>query len=68
MPATRAPAQAELRRRAVELFGSKAAAREWLNSEAMALERRKPVDLLKSAEGRRVLSTLLTQLDFGVYI
>ena len=50
------------------LFGSGAEARAWLARPAMALEQRRPIDLLDTADGRRVLSNLLTQLEYGVYV
>ena len=58
----------EIRRQAEQVFGSTADARRWFNRPAMALEQRRPIDLLGTAEGRRVLETLLTQLAYGVYV
>lgn len=58
----------QIRRQAEVVFGSRADAREWLNQPALALSQRRPKELLDTAEGRRVLTTLLTQLEYGVYI
>jgi putative toxin-antitoxin system antitoxin component (TIGR02293 family) len=62
------PSRTAIRKQAELLFGSRAESRAWLSRPAMALEQRRPIDLLDTAEGRRVLSNLLTQLEYGVYV
>jgi putative toxin-antitoxin system antitoxin component (TIGR02293 family) len=57
-----------IQQQAEQVFWSKAQAREWLGRPAMALEQRRPVELLESEDGRQTLATLLTQLDYGVYV
>ena len=58
---------AEIFGRAIELFGSQAAAEEWLERPAMALEQRKPIDLLSTQAGVESVEELLTRLEYGVY-
>jgi uncharacterized protein (DUF2384 family) len=52
--------------RAAETLGSRAAA-SWLLSPAVALDRRRPTDLLGSVEGRALVRTLLLRMDYGAY-
>jgi putative toxin-antitoxin system antitoxin component (TIGR02293 family) len=58
---------AELLGRATELFGSQAEAEEWLDRPAMALEQRKPIDLLSTPAGVESVEDHLTRLEYGVY-
>ena len=58
---------AELLGRATELFGSQAEAEEWLDRPAMALENRKPIDLLSTPAGVESVENHLTRLEYGVY-
>lgn len=58
---------AEILDRATEVFGGRDAAEAWLSSPAMALDRRRPIDLLATAAGTEAVETVLTRLDFGVY-
>jgi putative toxin-antitoxin system antitoxin component (TIGR02293 family) len=58
---------AEILGRATELFGSQADAEEWLERPAMALDQRKPIDLLSTPAGVEVLETHLGRLEYGVY-
>lgn len=52
---------------AIEVLGSQDAAERWLASPAMGLDRRRPIDLLRSSEGTVLVKTLLTRMDHGVY-
>ena len=52
---------------AIDVLGSQAAAERWLESPAIGLNRRKPIDLLQSSEGTEMVKTLLTRMDYGVY-
>ena len=54
-------------RQAIDVLGSQQAAERWLESPAIGLERRKPIDLLQSTEGTEMVKTLLTRMDYGVY-
>lgn len=58
---------AEIMGRAVEIFGSKAAAEAWLLRPAIALDQRRPIELLSSPIGVAAVEDLLTRLDYGVY-
>lgn len=62
------PSAAEFRRQAVNVLGSKELAMGWLRTPAMALNQQRPMDLLGTEVGRQTVSTLLVQLEFGVYL
>jgi putative toxin-antitoxin system antitoxin component (TIGR02293 family) len=50
-----------------EVLGSEAAANEWLDTEAMGLEFRKPIDLVSTSPGAEAVKTLLQRMKYGVY-
>jgi len=52
---------------AAGVFGSREAAAEWLTRPAMALDQRRPVDLLGTEGGRKQVELLLIRLEYGVY-
>jgi putative toxin-antitoxin system antitoxin component (TIGR02293 family) len=52
---------------AIDVLGSQQAAEAWLTAPAMGLDRRLPIELLRSTEGTELVKTLLTRMDFGVY-
>ncbi|GAA0756027.1 DUF2384 domain-containing protein [Ideonella azotifigens] len=56
-----------VRAMAEEVLGSAEAANEWLNTEAMGLEFRKPIDLLSTSPGAEAVKTLLQRMKYGVY-
>jgi len=56
-----------VRAMAEEVLGSVEAANEWLNTEAMGLEFRKPIDLLSTSPGAEAVKTLLQRMKYGVY-
>ncbi|MDB5415626.1 MAG: antitoxin [Rubritepida sp.] len=58
---------AEILGRAGELLGSQAEAEEWLESPSMALEQRRPIDLLSTPAGVTAIEDHLTRLEYGVY-
>jgi putative toxin-antitoxin system antitoxin component (TIGR02293 family) len=58
---------AEILGRATELMESQAEAEEWLERPAIALDQRKPIDLLSTASGVKSVEELLTRLEYGVY-
>lgn len=58
---------AEILGRTIELFGSRTEAEEWLERPAMALEQRKPIDLLSTPAGVESVEDHLTRLEYGVY-
>lgn len=59
---------AEILGMAIEVLGSKEAAETWMNTPAIGLERRKPIDLLASTAGTEAVETYLTRMDYGVYM
>ncbi|MFV0360571.1 antitoxin Xre/MbcA/ParS toxin-binding domain-containing protein [Tropicimonas sp.] len=59
---------AEVLGRAESILGTRAAAEGWLEKPAMALNRRRPVDLLATRAGTKLVEDYLTQLDYGVYV
>jgi len=58
---------AEILGRATELMGSRAEAELWLERPAMALDGRRPIDLLSTPAGVEMLESHLTRLEYGVY-
>jgi putative toxin-antitoxin system antitoxin component (TIGR02293 family) len=58
---------AEILGRAIELFGSQVEAEEWLERPALALDQRKPLDLLSTPAGVKSVEDHLTRLEYGVY-
>ena len=42
------------------------AAEDWLVRPAMALDRRRPIDLLKTSVGAQMVDDHLTRMDFSV--
>ena len=59
---------AEILARAIEAFGSKEEAERWLDAPAFALGQRRPLDLLSTSAGTARVATLLTQIEYGVYV
>ena len=53
--------------KAVEVFGSKEEAELWLRRPAMALNGERPIDLLRSPDGKLLVQVLLGRLEHGVY-
>lgn len=58
---------AEVLAKATEVFGSQAEAETWLAAPAMALDQRRPIDLLSSPAGVEMVEQLLGRLEYGVY-
>jgi len=50
-----------------EVLGSEEAANEWLDTEAIGLEFRKPIDLVITSPGAEAVKTLLQRMKYGVY-
>ena len=59
---------AEVLAQATGVMGSQAAAESWLESPAMGLDNRRPIDLLASDVGADAVKTYLTQMEYGVYV
>lgn len=58
---------AEIYARAVEVMGTPALAARWLESPALALNSRRPLDLMTTLQGAELVATVLDRLDYGVY-
>ena len=56
-----------VRAMAHEVLGSEEAANEWLDTEAIGLEFRKPIDLIITSPGAEAVKTLLQRMKYGVY-
>lgn len=52
---------------ATETFGSQSEAERWLSTPAMALNQRRPIDLLASSAGTELVEELLGRLRYGVF-
>jgi putative toxin-antitoxin system antitoxin component (TIGR02293 family) len=58
---------AEILARVTALLGSQAEAEQWLERPAMALDRRRPIELLATPAGLQLLEDYLLRLEYGVY-
>ena len=58
---------AEILAQAIAVFGDREEAERWLASPSIGLEQRRPLDLLATSVGTTRVTTLLTQIEFGVY-
>jgi putative toxin-antitoxin system antitoxin component (TIGR02293 family) len=58
---------AEILGRATAILGTQAAAEAWLEQPAMALDGRRPLDLLSTPAGVQSVEDHLTRLEYGVY-
>lgn len=58
---------AEILGHATRVFGSQAAAEDWLGRPAIALDRHTPIDLLRTHPGARLVADHLTRIEYGVY-
>lgn len=58
---------AEILAKAIEVFGSQDEAEAWLERPAIALEQRRPIDLLATPPGVKLVEDLLGRIEHGVY-
>ena len=58
---------AEVVAHATRVFGSQAEAESRLNRPAIGLDQRKPIDLLRTHPGARLVQDYLTRIEHGVY-
>jgi putative toxin-antitoxin system antitoxin component (TIGR02293 family) len=58
---------AEILAKATEVLGSQEDAEQWLERPAMALDQRRPIDLLATPAGMRLVEDLLGRIEYGVY-
>jgi putative toxin-antitoxin system antitoxin component (TIGR02293 family) len=53
--------------KATQVLGTQEAAERWLEQPAIGLDRRRPIDLLQTPEGARIVDDYLVRMDYGVY-
>lgn len=58
---------AETLTKAEDVLGDPEEAQRWLNTPAMGLEGRKPIDLITTQVGYEIVDDFLTRMDYGVY-
>lgn len=58
---------AEIVAKAVDVLGSAEAAERFLDEPVMALDRKRPIDLLSTPAGAELVEKHLVRLDYGVY-
>lgn len=54
--------------RAAEVLGSREAAEAWLHTPAMALDNKRPADLLVTRAGAESVERLLGQMEHCIYV
>jgi putative toxin-antitoxin system antitoxin component (TIGR02293 family) len=59
---------AEVLAHATRAFRAQAEAERWLDQAAIGLDHRKPIDLLRTHPGTRLVSDYLTRIEHGVYV
>ena len=52
---------------AAHVLGDWKSAERWLMSSAIGLDRRRPIDLLRTDEGASMVKALLTRMEYGVF-
>ncbi|MGM0858361.1 MAG: type II RES/Xre toxin-antitoxin system antitoxin [Pseudomonadota bacterium] len=58
---------AETLTKAEDVLGDPEEAQRWMNTSAMGLEGRKPIDLITTQVGYELVDDFLTRMDYGVY-
>lgn len=58
---------AELLAQATQVLGSQDAAEEWFAGPAIGLNGQRPIDLIATVPGARLVTELLTRMEYGVY-
>ncbi len=53
---------------AEKVLGTRELAESWISQPALALNGKRPMDLLTTIPGTEVVKDLLTRLEFGVYV
>lgn len=54
-------------RLATAVLGSKSEALKWLEAPAMALDQRRPIDLVETPDGEASVRRLLNRIEYCVY-
>jgi len=58
---------AEILAHATRVLGSQEEAERWLSTPAIWLDRRRPIDLVRTYPGARMVAEYLTRMEYGVY-
>lgn len=58
---------AEVLAKATDVLGDQDAAERWMMAPAMALDQRRPIDLLATPTGFELVEQLLGRMEYGVY-
>lgn len=58
---------AEILTKAAAVFGTQQEAEQWLERPAIGLDQRRPIDLLATPAGAKVVEDFLDRLEYGVY-
>ena len=58
---------AEILAKAIKVFGTQHAAEQWLESPALGLDQRRPIDLLATPAGVAQVEMYLGRIEYGVY-
>jgi len=58
---------AEILAMATAVFGSRQEAEQWLERPAIGLNQRRPIDLLATPAGAKIVEDFLTRVEFDVY-
>jgi putative toxin-antitoxin system antitoxin component (TIGR02293 family) len=57
----------EILAKATAVFGSPQEAERWVEQPAIGLGQRRPIDLLATPAGAKIVEDFLTRVEFGVY-
>jgi putative toxin-antitoxin system antitoxin component (TIGR02293 family) len=58
---------AEVLTKAMAIFGTQKEAEQWLERPAIGLDQRRPIDLLATPAGAKIVEDFLDRLEYGVY-
>jgi len=58
---------AEILTKATAVLGTQQEAEQWLERPAIGLDQHRPIDLLKTSAGAKIVEDFLDRLEFGVY-
>jgi putative toxin-antitoxin system antitoxin component (TIGR02293 family) len=58
---------AKILAKATAVLGSQQEAEQWLETPAIGLDQHRPIDLLATPAGARIVEDFLDRLEYGVY-
>ena len=65
--ALRTTKHAKILAKATAVLGSEQEVEQWLERPAIGLNQRRPIDLLATPAGAKIVEDFLTRVEFGVY-